>query len=110
MCMKPYELYSFVCSINGEVVNHKKLPFFLCRAKKALNNLREHGWGDEQIKVLIINTFNALKSSQRPSSYQYIVGILCNVAKTPTVKSVEDTQEDYTEWIEKEKERLMNAE
>lgn len=108
--MKPFELYSLIRSLTREGYNQRKLPFFLARAKAALNNLRSHGWEDEQIKSLVINTVTALMAKGAPLSFQYIISILCNTTHTPGVKSVEAVTNSYDSWIEQEKKRVGNAE
>lgn len=107
--MKPFELYTFIRSITQESYNQTKLPFFLMRAKKALENLHKLGWDDEQIKALIINTSTTLQNRALPLTYQYIVGILCNTTIEPAIRSVEHDTNEYDEWINKEKERLSNV-
>lgn len=105
--MKPFDLYSYIRLNTRERFSKNKLPFYLSRAKKALDNLHSLGWNDEEIKVLILNTVKSLAMTQKPITFAYIIAILINTRISPVVKSVEqDDSAEYNDWILKEIERL----
>lgn len=108
--MKPFDLYNLLRSVTKESYNQRKLPFYLMRSKKALDNLHKRGWDDEQITVLAYNTYQVIVGRGLPATVPYMLGILCNTTQTPGVTSTEDSCVGYDAWIEQEKKRLGNAE
>lgn len=107
--MKPFDLYNLIRSINTEPYNQRKLPFFMMRSKKALDNLHHYGWDDEQIKVLVYTTYTNLLSVGKPTTTQFILSVLCYTTLTPGVQSTEEQAVGFDNWIEQEKLRVNNA-